>query len=139
VGIQIKKCPECGVDDWTPALPPRNIHVCKECGHKLRVKPKRWTNKDRSQAAKKALLAHSLATGLTKSDGVETAIGDLLADLMHLCDAEKVDFEKMVCVARGYYDHDTEDLCGKCGTRFSKEDQGCEKDLCPRCLPKKRA
>lgn len=35
MGIQIKRCPKCGTNEWTPALPPDEKNVCKECGYVL--------------------------------------------------------------------------------------------------------
>ena len=46
----------------------------------------RTKNKKRSSWALVAVKSFQLETGLTKADGLDTAIADLLADIRHLCD-----------------------------------------------------
>jgi hypothetical protein len=62
------------------------------------------TTKDCAGYALHAVEAFASKTGLEiETDGLETAVSDLLADLMHLCDKEDLDFETCVARAEGHY------------------------------------
>lgn len=56
------------------------------------------SNDDRAQWAKVGIDAFAKETGLDNEE-LETAVSDFLADLMHFCDQEKIDFN--LCLSRG--------------------------------------
>lgn len=66
------------------------------------------TNEDKADFAHHAVRTYMKATGLTRADGLETAIGDLLADLMHLCRIESVDWDFLVLQAKAHFNEETE-------------------------------
>lgn len=55
---------------------------------------KEITNEDRAESAREAVIAFAKDTGLDRSGDLEhdlqLVVGDLLTNLMHLCDAEKI-------------------------------------------------
>lgn len=61
-------------------------------------------NDDRSRWADAAILEFRRQTG---SD-LEDALSDLLADAMHWCDRNEIDFDNELDRARGHYDAETE-------------------------------
>lgn len=61
---------------------------------------------DNEERASTALRAVEAFWGNQGPEELETKISDLLANLRHLCDAEKIDFNK--CNARGQYHHTAE-------------------------------
>jgi hypothetical protein len=65
-------------------------------------------NPKRGQWARDAVEAFQDVTGLGEDDGLETAIGDLLADLAHLCDAEGISFAAQLDHAKGHYEAETQ-------------------------------
>lgn len=65
-------------------------------------------NRDRSMWAEAAARYFADLTGLDwDADEPETAISDLLADLMHLADSLSLDFDSMIYRARNHYDEET--------------------------------
>lgn len=66
------------------------------------------TNEMRASAALEALEAYAMAKGDLRAAGedTETILGDLLCDLRHLCDEEKIDFNLMI--ARSQMNHQAE-------------------------------
>lgn len=60
------------------------------------------TNYDRANTAESAIIEFMRATNTDRED----AISDLLGNLMHLCDRDKVDF--LACLNRGRYHYDAE-------------------------------
>lgn len=67
------------------------------------------TNRDRAEFARTALSAMADEVG-GKDNDVEIQLGDLMANLMHLCDVEAINFQ--ACVRRGL-DHYVAELKGE--------------------------
>jgi hypothetical protein len=69
-------------------------------------------NHQRAIHADIALETYSLKTGCVDEPD-ETWVIDLLSDLMHMCDRDKLNFEDLLRIARGHYqseaEHDDED------------------------------
>lgn len=63
------------------------------------------TNEERASWAQRAIDAFEVATNM-EGEPLETVVGDLLANLMHLCDAEDLDFGHLL--ARARYNHEAE-------------------------------
>lgn len=62
------------------------------------------TNLQRADWAMVAVRAFAAETGLdTSGDETETAVADLLANLMHLCDKERIDFDVALMRGRSHY------------------------------------
>lgn len=68
--------------------------------------------KDRAARARAAL---SASYTFSNRDDLECAIIDLLTDLAHQCDRERLNLAQLLDTARGHYNHETEGL----GTAFS--------------------
>lgn len=51
--------------------------------------------------------------GHSEGDGPELAISDLLADLMHFCKADKIDFSRCLARAQDHFKEETEDANDK--------------------------
>lgn len=67
-------------------------------------------NQERADIAFHALELYADKTGLSMKHDEETAIGDLLADIMHLCDRDGIQFDTYLLRARMHYDAEqTED------------------------------
>ena len=87
------RCPDCGFSGMLkdfrkpPELPPDPENL----------------NDDRAAWADYALTAFMSQTGTE----IESALGDLLGDLMHWCDRNNYDFEAALDRARGYYEAET--------------------------------
>ncbi len=64
-------------------------------------------NSLRAEWARRAVGTLQGDTGLTEADGLETAITDLLCDLMHLCDQGGLEFERGLSMARMHYISET--------------------------------
>lgn len=61
----------------------------------------------RSKAAEKALIVHDISKNRRPSgEPAPAMVTDLLADLMHYCDREGVDFDSSLSVATDHYDHE---------------------------------
>jgi len=72
-------------------------------------------NQARAEWARAAVDAFRAETRLDDGDGMDTAIGDLLANLAHLCDAEGLDFDHLLSRAMGHYVAETTANEGKNG------------------------
>lgn len=67
-------------------------------------------NNDRGEWADRALRTFAEVTGMDMAgEDDETILGDLLADLMHWCDRNAVDFDDMLERARMNYAEETRD------------------------------
>lgn len=70
------------------------------------------TSYDRASWALKAIETFADQTGLDidpDGDGIETAMGDLLGDLMHLCKELDIDFYDMLHKGEGYFSFETQE------------------------------
>lgn len=65
-------------------------------------------NRERAIAARKALDVFSADMGLEEDD-VETAVVDLLADLMHLCHINKLEFDLLLARGRQHFDFERDE------------------------------
>jgi len=87
-------------DTWTDS-------ECPKCGSLAFPVPQRRKvrriNRKRGKWALAAVRAFMDETGLSDADGLHTAIGDLLADLHHLCDAKGLHFYDLTLHALGHY------------------------------------
>lgn len=92
-------------------------------------------NAERAKWALAALETFSKETGVkVEADGLETVAGDLLGDLMHLCDQKGVAFSDILESAQRHYEVETGWKCKKCGVAFDAEsDDNCTDDLCREC------
>ncbi len=63
-------------------------------------------NRDRAEWANVGLEEFMAETGLMQIDGLDTIIGDFLADLMHLCNIEKLDWNEILRQAQAHYDYE---------------------------------
>jgi hypothetical protein len=63
-------------------------------------------NEDRSRWAEAAIHEFQRQTGAD----LEDSVSDLLADLMHWCDRNGIDFDTETDRARRHYDEETEDI-----------------------------
>ena len=62
------------------------------------------TNLERSAWALAAVQALAEETGLSiEDDGLETAVTDLLANVMHLCQLNRIDFDSCLSTATDHY------------------------------------
>lgn len=79
-----------------------------------------------------ALEAFGNSTGTHPDDEFDTAVGDFLADLMHLCDKKGVNFEDLLEKGRGHYE--SEVLCAMCKERLKDGDDADGLDpICLKC------
>jgi hypothetical protein len=85
----------------------------------------RW-NAKRAKWAAAAVGTFQKETGLSDVDGLDTAIGDMLGDLLHLCDREKLDFSELVERGRHYHEEETSSTCHKCKRTFELETDGSQ-------------
>jgi hypothetical protein len=96
---------------------------------KQESKPLVGINGERATWGHNAVRTFQKDTGLGDEDGLDTAIGDLLGDLMHLCDRESLDFNEMVEKGRHYYEGETSARCSKCKRTFDLENgDGAQND-----------
>jgi len=75
----------------------------------------------------------------TQADNLPTAIGDLIGDLLHFCDQEGLDFERLLRKGRGYHAKETASRCKKCKRIYDGDDLDCTDDLCVECEAKRLA
>lgn len=66
-------------------------------------------NDDRAEWARQALETFAATTGLNMDGETPEAIGDLLANIMHFCDRNGLDFDERLANARFHYDEETQD------------------------------
>jgi hypothetical protein len=92
-------------------------------------------NARRAGFALSAIKSFCRTTGLNlKEDGFETAAGDLLGDLMHLCVERGKDFHDLVDVAGRYYQFEVSQTCEKCKRKFDAEADAVENEnICIEC------
>lgn len=64
-------------------------------------------NARRVEWARRAVARLKHETGLTNADGLDTAIVDLICDLLHLCNREGLEFEHVLALAKLHYDAET--------------------------------
>jgi hypothetical protein len=90
-------------------------------------------NQKRAGWAREALLTFMAATGLGEEDGHDTAIGDLLADLMHLTTELEFDFQELLAMAERHHVEETSSTCTVCRRSHDAEADGSEPSLCIEC------
>jgi hypothetical protein len=61
-------------------------------------------NYRRAERARRALVLFQGDAGLIDADGLDTAVADLICDLMHLCDRSGLDLIHILCRARMHHD-----------------------------------
>ena len=68
------------------------------------------TNEDRRSWALEALEAFAAVTGdrMENSEDLESVITDLITDIMHLCDEEKIDFAAVSSRAAHHHECETD-------------------------------
>lgn len=123
------------------------------------------TNSERASWARQALATFARLTGQDRSGDLQhdlpSVVGDLLADLMHFCRRQGVDFDACLDTARSHHsvevledEEDPDDLCDLCmtsGVRASRvtycgktigvecgcdaetQDGACRDETCVRC------
>lgn len=91
-------------------------------------------NAARAESALMAIETFQKTTGLGEADGLDTAIYDFLADLMHLCVGHGLDFDEIFEKARWHYGEETMHKCRKCERAHDPEsDSAPSDDLCVVC------
>jgi len=76
---------------------------------KKRIPDPEGMNEQRSEWAGSALQHFASLTGQSRAgDPDEDIMGDLLADFMHYCDDNDLDFNKILDTARMHYDAETD-------------------------------
>ncbi len=95
---------------------------------KQESKPLVGINGERAGWAHEAVKTFQKETGLSDVDGLDTAVGDLLGDLMHLCDRESLDFSELLEKGQHYYESETSATCHKCKRTFELESDGSQND-----------
>lgn len=89
-------------------------------------------NRERAMWAAVALEAFGNSTGICAEDEFDTAAGDFLADLMHLCDKNGVNFEDLLEKGRNHYE--SEILCALCKKKLEDGDDADGLDpICQKC------
>jgi hypothetical protein len=51
----------------------------------------------------KVIATYNSLAGLSKADGAETSLADLLADIRHYCRAKQIDFDDLLRRANNYF------------------------------------
>lgn len=97
------------------------------------VNPVVGFNQERADWAHQALLTYMAATGLSEGDGHDTAISDLLADLMHLATELEFDFPELLAMAERRHVEETRSTCTVCRRSHDAEADGSEPSLCIEC------
>lgn len=70
-----------------------------------------------------------------KADDLQTAIKDVLSDVMHLCDASDLDFSTLLSKANVNYRYDSR--CANCFCVLTAQDTAGDADnFCRKCLKK---
>lgn len=67
------------------------------------------TNEDRANWARAALEVFSQKTGLDMAVELDCSIGDLLANMMHLCKQEGLDFDALLETGRMHFEAETDE------------------------------
>lgn len=60
-------------------------------------------NARRAASAYRVVTKFQRQTGLTNADGLDTAIADLVCNLMHLCDSEGLPFDRILARANTHW------------------------------------
>jgi hypothetical protein len=90
-------------------------------------------NIERAGWAEKGLLAYGHENGVRFEQEPVSTVGDFLADLMHLCDRDGLNFEAMLEHGREHYDH--ESICHECDLNLKAgDDSDNAEPLCARCV-----
>lgn len=111
------RCPECHETAAIEAYPGK--WRCEECGwegmlYRERVAIDGWPESypgERVDRARDLLQAYAETAKLSLADdGLEAAMGDLIADLLHFAAAEQVDFGLVISVSRRHFEaeHDSD-------------------------------
>lgn len=61
------------------------------------------TNKQCAGRIRKIIDHYNALAGLSKVDGSETSLADLIADIMHFCQEKFIDFNGILRRANGYF------------------------------------
>jgi hypothetical protein len=89
-------------------------------------------NLERAGWAEKGLEAFGHTNGVSFEHEPDSAVGDFLADLMHLCDRAGLNFDDLLDKGRRHYDSET--VCCKCGQRLKAGDDADGTDcVCKKC------
>lgn len=92
-------------------------------------------NLERASWALKAIEAFGETNGVSYEHEPDSAIADLLADIMHLCDRDKIDFDAALDKGRRYYNAEID--CSECGEKLKAGDNSKDCDaMCAKCLEK---
>ena len=68
-----------------------------------RKQPMKTRNGVRARWANRAVHKFQRDSGLSKTEGLDIAITDLLCDLAHLCNKEGLEFERLLSQAMGHF------------------------------------
>lgn len=60
-------------------------------------------NKQCAARVRKVIAAYNSLAGLTKADGVETSLSDMLADIQHFCQQRDIDFDEILGRANNHF------------------------------------
>jgi hypothetical protein len=89
-------------------------------------------NLERAGWAEKGLEAFGHTNGVSFEHEPDSAVGDFLADLMHLCDRDGLNFEDLLGNGRRHYDAEVD--CCKCGEKLKAGDEAGDCDpVCKKC------
>jgi hypothetical protein len=61
------------------------------------------TNKTCAARIRKVIDHYNTLSGLSRADGAETSLADLIADIMHFCKQKDLDFDDLLRRANGYF------------------------------------
>jgi len=104
IGKGHRQCTKCGTFEKKEKAMTKKT---KKAAPERHVADPEGMNQDRAEWARAAVDAFRAETGLDDGDGMDTAIGDLLADLAHLCDVEGLDFANLLARADDHYTAET--------------------------------
>ena len=65
------------------------------------------TNKKCTARSRKVIAAYNSLAGLSKADGAETSLSDLLADVQHFCQQKNINFDDLLRRADGHFAAET--------------------------------
>lgn len=60
-------------------------------------------NKQCAARIRKVIAAYNSLAGLSKADGAETSLADLIADIQHYCDQRDINFDDLLRRANGHF------------------------------------
>ena len=61
------------------------------------------TNKQSAARIRKVIDYYNSLAGLSKADGAETSLSDMLADIQHFCQQKDIDFDEVLRRANGHF------------------------------------